>query len=80
MAFFHSLLAENGRKGLGDSNTDKLFKESYCKGEQGNGMVAEDRSRVKRRLFEMGDLSAYFFINGNNSLEERKLIRVRENF
>lgn len=66
------------RKGFRDSNTDNLFKEFYYKGGQRNRMVAGDRSRVKRRIFKMRDLSACFFTNRNNPVEKRKLIRVRE--
>lgn len=54
-----------------------LFK-FYFKGEQGNGMVVGDQIRVKRRVFKMGALSEYFFVNGNNPVEKRKLIRERE--
>lgn len=46
-------MEENGRKGLGDSSTDNLFKEFYSKGEQRNGLLAEGRSRLKRRIFKI---------------------------
>lgn len=46
-------MEENGRKELGDSSTDNLFKEFYYKGEQRNGLLAGGRSRLKRRVFKI---------------------------
>lgn len=57
-----------------------MFKEFYHKGEQRNRMLTRGRSRVKIRVFRMGDMSACFFVNGNDLVREGEIyhIRVRE--
>lgn len=69
-----SKLEENGRKRLGERSTDNLFKEFYYKEEKKNRMLTRGRSKVKRRVFKMGDLSACFFISGNDLVEKGKFI------
>ena len=61
-------------------HADHMFKEFYHKGEQRNRMLTRGRSSVKRRVFRMGDMSACFFVNGNDLVREEEIyhIGVRE--
>lgn len=67
-------MEENGEKRLGERSTDSLFKEFYYKEEQKNRMLTRGRSRIKRRVFKMGDLLVCFFTTENDLVEKGKFI------
>lgn len=61
-----------GRKELDTASIDNTFKESCYKEKQRNGVIGGGDCGIKQYFYKMGETASCLYVNGNNSVENRR--------